>query len=222
MLTPQEIEQNKQTVINFIQTIPTHKFHSTESRTVLLRYLDNEFYTAPASTKYFGCYVGGLAEYFIKLCKNLKDVIVMKGYEEIYSDDEIVVVALGSILYKSDFYEFYTKNEKVYSERGSKRDENGAFDWVSRRCYKVKEERFSVGTNEETSLAIMTRFFRLENEEIAAILSSGLEFTDAHNARYGVYSDYPIVSFLHCALIMTSFVDYFDAEVLIATDVQVN
>lgn len=214
MLTQQEIEQNKQTVISTIQALPDYKFHSADAKIALLRFLDNGFYTAPASTRYYGSYEGGLAEYFIKLYNNLYELVRAKGYSDVYSKDEMVIVALGSIIYKTDFYEFYTKNEKIYSPKGGRRDEKGTFDWISKQVYRVKDDRFSIGTNEESSLATMTRYFKLENEEMAAILSAGLEFTDAHNARYNVYFNYPIVSFLHCASVMTSFVDYFDAEVL--------
>ena len=52
-----------------------------------------------------------------------------------------------------NFYEIYYQNKKIYSESGSKYDENGRFDWKSVPAYKVRDEkeRFQFGSHEQTS-----------------------------------------------------------------------
>lgn len=208
MLSTDEISKNTDDIISLIMTIDFDRFQNDSSQEELLSYLHNTLYLAPASTKYYGSYAGGLAEYLLCVYNNLKAIVKMKGYEDIYTDETLKIVSLGSVLYKCDFYEPYYKNEKVYSEGGYHRDNLGNFDWEAKLYYKVKDNRYSVGTNEETSCFILSKYIKLTETEIKAILNSSIDFDDNKRVQFGVYADCPLVSFLHCATTLSSFVDF--------------
>jgi len=133
----------------------------------LLEWLEkSDFYTAPASSRFHGCYPGGLLEHSL----NVYDTLT--GFVSRYPDlgiepESVVIVALFHDLTKANYYTVDFKNVKVYSEGGSKRDVRGHFDWVSEPFYKV-EDQLPLGHGEK-SVIILQSFIKLKRDEIFAI-----------------------------------------------------
>lgn len=107
----------------------------------LMEWLEkSDFYTAPASSRFHGCYRGGLLEHSL----NVYDALVgMVGrYPDLSIDPEsVIVVALFHDLTKANYYAVDYKNVKVYSDSGSKKDERGYFDWVAEPYYRPGRHR---------------------------------------------------------------------------------
>lgn len=133
----------------------------------LMEWLEkSDFYTAPAGSRFHGCYRGGLLEHSL----NVYDALVgMVGrYPDLSIDPEsVIVVALFHDLTKANYYAVDYKNVKVYSDSGSKKDERGYFDWVAEPYYKV-EDRLPLGHGEK-SVIILQSFIKLKRDEIFAI-----------------------------------------------------
>lgn len=116
--------------------------------------------TAPASTKYHLSEDGGLIRHSINVMRRLIKLIQME-YGEIekspYSKETVAFVALFHDISRVNFYEKYEKNVKV----------NG--NWEQSCCYKVKDDKFSLGFSGENSLYILNKFFDVSVEEAMAI-----------------------------------------------------
>ena len=111
----------------------------------LLKFIrKSDFYTAPASTRYHLCCEGGLLQHSLNvydlLDKKQKEDGVWKDVLKDIPHESIVIVSLLHDLCKTYFYEIDYKNQKVYSENGSKKDEKGRFDWQSVPCYKINDK----------------------------------------------------------------------------------
>ena len=85
----------------------------------LLEYLLSpscDFFRAPASTKYHGCYPGGLAQHSLNVYDCLVDLLARPRYKEVYgqeySEETIALVALMHDLCKVNVYQESTRNVK--------------------------------------------------------------------------------------------------------------
>lgn len=143
----------------------------------LIDYLENktDFKFAPASTKYHGSFKGGLCEHSLAVCE-----VIMRlhnTYVELFGEsinhDSLIITSLLHDISKVNSYEETYQNKKVYSEDGSKFDDNGKFDWVSVKGYKMKdlEDRFVFVNHESTSEFIVRQFIDLTIEESVAIMT---------------------------------------------------
>lgn len=83
------------------------------------------------------------------------------------SDETIILVALLHDLCKTYFYEVDYKNQKTYSESGSKKDEKGNFDWQTVAFYKVND-RIPLGHGEK-SVMMIDEYIKLKPVERYAI-----------------------------------------------------
>lgn len=139
----------------------------------LINYLEtSDFFTAPASTKYHGCYEGGLAEH----CLNVYNCLYFQ-YENLkdsdynlpaIGNDSIILAALLHDLCKVNTYMIEWKNQKVYKENGSKSDAAGKFDWETVPGY-TRKPLLSMGHSAK-SIYIAQQFIKLTTEEAQAIL----------------------------------------------------
>ena len=89
----------------------------------------SDFFTAPASTRFHGSVPEGL----------LIQLPVFKELLGDLPDDSKKIMALFHDICKTYFYTTEFRNKKIYSETGSKRDEQGRFDWKSVPAYTVKD-----------------------------------------------------------------------------------
>lgn len=140
----------------------------------------SDFYTAPASTRFHNCHEGGLLEHSLNvydcLYNKVKSTDVFKkalsdSSKEFWDTDEfektIVIVALLHDLCKMFMYEVEMKNKKIYSEHGSKKDNQGRYDWESVPGYTVND-RVPYGHGEK-SVMMIEQFITLTKEERFAI-----------------------------------------------------
>lgn len=102
----------------------------------------SDFFTAPASTRFHGSVPEGLLIHSL----NVYDLFIQKCESPVFKellgdlpDDSKKIMALFHDICKTYFYTTEFRNKKIYSETGSKRDEQGRFDWKSVPAYTVKD-----------------------------------------------------------------------------------
>ena len=140
----------------------------------------SDFYTAPASTRFHNCHEGGLLEHSLNvydcLYNKVKSTDVFKNAlsdsaKEFWDTDDfektIIIVALLHDLCKMFMYEVEMKNKKIYSDHGSKKDNQGRYDWESVPGYTVND-RVPYGHGEK-SVMMIEQFITLTKEERFAI-----------------------------------------------------
>ena len=212
MLSKEQIEQNKQTFIELINSIE-REFNKEK----LINWLENsDFFYAPASTKYHSNFEGGLCSHCLSvyysleaLCNTFasesKYVTLEDGSqkEEItcrYDKDSIIIVALLHDLSKANFYEKYNRNVK--NETTGK--------WESVEEYRTidVQKRFIFGNHEETSEFMVRSFMPLKVEESVAILHhmGGAGHDSSQTDLSVIYSKYNLAALLHTADLLSTFV----------------
>ena len=212
MLSKEQIEQNKQTFIELINSIE-REFDKNK----LINWLENsDFFYAPASTKYHSNFAGGLCSHCLSvyysleaLCNTFasesKYVTLEDGSqkEEItckYDKDSIIIVALLHDLSKANFYEKYNRNVK--NEVTGK--------WESVEEYRTIDiqKRFIFGNHEETSEFMVRSFMPLKVEESVAILHhmGGAGHDSSQTDLSVIYSKYNLAALLHTADLLSTFV----------------
>lgn len=205
MDTIDKVEKNKQEYISAINLI-TRPFDKDE----LIKMLEEtDFFEAPASRSYHNAYKGGLCEHSLNVWKRLVDLNNMM--ETNLDSNSMAIVALCHDYAKINYYKLSYRNEKVYSESGSKSDNLGKYDWVSVPTYMTKDakDRFIYGNHEATSEAITRMYVPLTLEESAAILNhhAGMSADSAKNNIGEVYSRNTLALMLHLADMLCAFVD---------------
>lgn len=159
-LSQVRIEQNKEEIISLLSSV------NRDGMTKLINYLKKEdYFTAPASTKYHMACVGGLAQHSLNVYYNMmelyygKDWRNLKEYPQCAQEvdhENIIVTALLHDLCKVDFYSSYTRNVK----------ENG--QWHEVQAWQVNERIPIVGHGSK-SVIIAQQFIRLYLPEMQAI-----------------------------------------------------
>lgn len=199
------IQKNRDRFIDLVSSIEREGFN----KDLLLFHLDNsDFYTAPASTKFHCSYKGGLLQHTLNVYDNL--CLLVKSLNLNIEEDSIKIVSLFHDIAKMNYYESYYKNQKVYSETGSKRDEGGRFDWQQIKDYKVRDvkERFLYYNHEGTSEFLIRQYCPLKIEESIAILHHHGSISDdcAKDNITAVYNRYPLAALLHLADMLSCYI----------------
>ena len=128
----------------------------------LLDYLENksDFFTAPASARYHGAYVGGLCDHSVNVYHCLADYLARERVQELYgleySDESVAVVSLLHDVCKIGCYKAGTRNVK---------DETGKWHSVPTFTF---DDPLPYGHGEK-SVYIVNGFIRLSREEAMAI-----------------------------------------------------
>jgi hypothetical protein len=180
----------------------------------LIKKLDSsDFFFAPASTQYHNSFRGGLCDHCLNVCSNMLRLVEMNA-ESLGIDVEdvresVIIVSLLHDISKMNLYEVGVKNEKVYSENGSKYDELGKFDWVSKRTYKTREDKFVYGSHEATSEYMARQFIPLTiDESIAIIHHMGSMAWDSAKDNIGeVFNNYWLALLLYQADMMSTYIN---------------
>ena len=132
----------------------------------LLHFLDtSDFYTAPASTRFHGNYAGALAEHSLNVA-----ALLLRKNEQLslgLPEGSCLLAGVCHDLCKVNFYGVDYKNQKVYSDRGSKSDAKGRFDWESVPVYVIADN-FPCGHGEK-SVIMLQNFMRLTQDEILMV-----------------------------------------------------
>ena len=167
-----------------------------EGAQALLDYLSNksDFFTAPASARYHGSYVGGLCEHSLNVYHCLKDYLARERVTDLYgleySQESIALVALLHDVCKIGCYKPSTRNVK---------GEDGKWTQVPTFTY---EDPLPYGHGEK-SVYVVNGFLRLTREEAMAIRWHMGGFDET--AKAGGFSisvafeKYPIAVKLHLA-----------------------
>lgn len=126
----------------------------------------SDFYTAPASTRFHSHNEGGLLlhSYNVYLClREKKRTWPWSAVLEGVDDESIIITALLHDICKVYLYVPEYRNQKVYSETGTKSDGNGRFDWVTVPGWKV-EDKIPYGHGEK-SVMMIEEFVKLKPVE---------------------------------------------------------
>ena len=109
-----------------------------------------DFFEAPASTRFHGCYEGGLVEHSIKVYEILSDKIEKSDLE--IDSDTIKIVALLHDICKLNYYKVEYRNAK---------NKNGEWEKVP---YYTVDDTIPYGHGEK-SVMMLSEFISLTNEE---------------------------------------------------------
>ena len=193
----------------FIELIGSVERDGFKVKSLLDKLESSDFYTAPASTKYHGSYVGGLLDHSLAVYHNLVRLVENKGLEGKYDSNCLKIVGLLHDISKMNTYETTYTNKKVYSENGSKYDNNGNYDWVSVESYKVKDDVFTIGSHEATSEYMLSKFCPLTRDETEAILHhhGGMSWDSSKMEVAPIYSRNSLACLLHLADMIATYVD---------------
>jgi len=238
MLTDEMIVHNKEEFIKILYNAVNNRAGANVDR--LFSKLENsDFFVAPASTRFHNSFKGGLVAHCLNVYYNMMNLASIKHLITVYnripeekdeegniiseerfelvegsiSPESIAIVSLLHDFSKMNYYRIDYRNKKVYCESGSKKDENGRFDWVSVPSYVTipAEERFVYGSHEETAEFMVRQFIPLSWEESTAILhhhfSLGFDSIKDVGVVSNVYDRCPLATLLHCADTMATYID---------------
>ena len=120
----------------------------------LLDWLDNsDFFTAPASTKFHGNFVGGLCEHSLKVYETLSNL--NNTYQASIPEDSIAVAALFHDVCKVNFYKPGLRNVKTDA------------GWTTKKVWEI-DEAVPLGHGEKSCI-ILQWYMKLNIPEILAI-----------------------------------------------------
>ena len=153
----------------------------------LLKWLDEEtdFFSAPASTRFHGSYIGGLCNHSI----NVYERLMAKCNNIGITSTTLAIVSLLHDVCKHDCYIQTTKNQK---------NTNG--EWVTVPAFEYNKKAFPFGHGEK-SVYLINKFMQLSDEEAIAIrwhMGAYDEAAKGGNATLSqALKDYPLAQFLH-------------------------
>ena len=208
MLSKEQIEKNKEEFISLVNSI-NREFNKER----LIDWLENksDFFTAPATTKYHCAYEGGLCEHSLNVYYALKNLNY--GYmpelvatsEEIeqgihkykYDEDTLKIVGLLHDISKSNYYEMFSRNVK---------DSNG--NWTQVLDYKVRDDKFIYGNDEQNTEFMVSTFIPLTLDEKVALLhkSGGKAFDSTQENIPTIFNKYQLAVLLHCADMLSCYI----------------
>lgn len=214
-LTQVEIQQNKNAFLKLVSEID---IPGADTQGLVEYLITTGFFEAPASTQHHCNYTGGLCEHSLnvyytleQLYNTYKDNLTVK-----YDKSTLLTVGLFHDISKTDLYEKYVKNEKVYSPQGSKHDNMGKFEWVAVEAFKVRDakNRFLAGNHEENSMLILGRYIPLMHEEMVAILNHhGGIGKESNWDLSAITNAHPLLALLHTADYLSTFLLERDSNV---------
>lgn len=176
-LSESMIQQNRNNFLNICQT--SIKRQGIEK---LLNWLDRDtdFFTAPASTRYHGCYAGGLCEHSLdvyRMAHELKYMVRFKKSESEPTDESIAIAALFHDACKANFYTVEFRNRK-----------NDAGQWEKYPVFTVNE-KFAYGGHGSKSVYLVQKHIQLLDQEAVAI-HCHMGFADAQNSVPSISAAY--------------------------------
>ena len=119
----------------------------------------------------------------------------------------IAVMSLLHDVCKIGVYSPSVRNEKVYSGGGTKTDELGAYDWVSKRSWKFEDPMpYGHGEKSVYMLQAFAKYgFCLSREETFAIRFHMGDFSDRNTGK--AFELYPMAIQLHIADLQATYLD---------------
>lgn len=181
----------------------------------------SDFYTAPASTKFHGSFMGGLLHHSLEVYKNL-DKKTGGGEHNVWREaldtdkvdaDSIIIVGLLHDICKTHFYTTELKNQKSYdpekvaaADRWQvKHDNNGDFIWETVPVYAV-DDKIPYGHGEKSVMMIENYITLKPVERYAIRWHMGFtEPKELYNTLTAAIERYPLVLALHEADLEASY-----------------
>ena len=182
----------------------------------------SDFYTAPASTKFHGSFMGGLLHHSLEVYKNL-DKKTGGGEHNVWREaldtdkvdaDSIIIVGLLHDICKTHFYTTELKNQKSYdpdkvaaADRWQvKHDNNGDFIWETVPVYAV-DDKIPYGHGEKSVMMIENYITLKPVERYAIRWHMGFsEPKELYNTLTAAIERYPLILALHEADLEASYV----------------
>lgn len=206
ILSEEAIQDNKNYYIDILKSIENYSIDSDVDG--LIKFLEeSDFFVAPGSATLCYNYAGGLCQQSINTYNIL--IHLLDNSETEVSDLDKIIYGLCSNFYKIGYYESYVKNEKVYSESGTKFDNLGKFDWKSSIKFAIKpaSNRIITGSSGLNIFSILSKYIPLSEENII-VLSNFFLNTDNDNKVNDMpylINQYPVLAYLHSAHLITSY-----------------
>lgn len=130
----------------------------------------SDFMKAPASTKYHNDFEGGLLIHSLNvyccLYEKRKSPIWRDKLSRL-DDNSLALITLCHDFHKLYFYITDYKNQKIYSEQGSKSDSKGKYDWETVPYYTV-DDKYPLGVGERSVIFLM-QLLPMKMHEIMAV-----------------------------------------------------
>ena len=146
----------------------------------------SDFFKAPASTRFHGCYEGGLTEHSIKVYEILKHKVEHNIEPINISEESIIIIGLLHDICKTNFYKVDYRNAK-----------NALGVWEKVPYYTI-EDTIPYGHGEK-SVMMITEYMKLTPEEKYAIRwhMGYTEPKELYNTIGASYTKYPIALLTH-------------------------
>ena len=182
----------------------------------------SDFYTAPASTKFHGSFMGGLLHHSLEVFRNLDKKTSGSEYNvwrdlldaDKVGNDSIIIVSLLHDVCKTHFYTTELKNQKNYDQavvaaadrRQVKHDSNGDFIWETVPSYAV-DDKIPYGHGEKSVMMIENYITLKPVERYAIRWHMGFsEPKELYNTLTAAIERYPLILALHEADLEASYV----------------
>ncbi len=163
-----------------------HEHIHREGISTLLEALEkNDFYVAPASTRFHLSEPGGLLQHSLNVYNELCRLVKAYHLEDKISHESIAIVSLFHDFCKIGMYKQDARNVKIDGK------------WTSVPCYTT-EEKFHYGGHGSKSVFLIERFIRLTAEEAVAI-NCHMGSWDGNTSVRDAYEQYPLAWLVHVA-----------------------
>lgn len=206
MLNNEQILENKN---KFLQLISEIDIPGADTQGLVEYLCNSDFFEAPASTQYHCNYAGGLCYHSLNVYSNLQQLCDLYAPGK-YEKSSIIAVALLHDISKTNFYEKYIANRKIYGPNGTKHDNQGNFDWFAEEAYKVKDakDRFLGGEHGFNSLMLANQYIPLTYEESLALLHHHAGFNESKQLidMSAIMNRYSLIPLLHSADFLSTFI----------------
>ncbi len=146
----------------------------------------SDFFKAPASTRFHGCYEGGLLEHSMKVYEILKEKVKKSAIDVNISEESLIIIALLHDICKVNYYKVDYRNAK-----------NEFGEWEKVPYYTV-DDTIPFGHGEK-SVMMITEYIRLTVEEKYAIRwhMGFTEPKELYSTISSAYKKYPIALLMH-------------------------
>jgi hypothetical protein len=154
----------------------------------------SDFFKAPASTRYHGCFEGGLLEHSMKVYELFKDKVEKSVIEINTPPESLIIMALLHDVCKANYYKVDYRNAK-----------NSLGEWEKVPYYTV-DDTIPYGHGEK-SVMMLTEYIKLTNEEKYAIRwhMGYTEPKELYNTIGAAYKKYPFALLMHEAYLEATY-----------------
>ena len=194
---PKFLEQKKELFIKILR-----KTERSGIENVLNWLEKTDFYTAPASARFHGCFEGGLLLHSLNVydvLRSINDGIVNSGYVEGYHGLPFETIAIAALLHDVCKVNFYTKIKRW------RKDENQRWEQYDTWGY---EEQEPLGHGEKSVIILQRLGLYLSSREIYMIRWHMGGFDENAKNCGSAMNKYPSIALMHAAdLIATNLLE---------------